>query len=201
METYPYKDMIKTPRQLYVSGDGNLQALRNDIRALNSYVNVFTSGKSDAQAISPLGNKFFLDTGVKCLTKIGTQEQRYAFVNNIPDDNIFGQGLVGGIIQNVSSINPGALFNAFSQNAQFCQKITMDTRDNQNNEAQESQYVNEAEIADYNACWFSNRKNPVSKTSCEGFTNRQIPKDPIVQVYIMGIGVLAAYMAFNFIKK
>jgi len=201
MDPYPYKDMIKEPRQIGVSEDGNLGALSNDVKALMSYVNVLSSGETEAQFVSPLGNKFFMDTGVKCNDQNGASQARFAFVNNIPDDGVLGRGLVAGILQDVTSIDPSALFNAFSQKEDTCQQITMDTRDNQNNAKRESRYVNNSDISKYNACWFPDRKNPVTNRTCEGFTNRQVPKDPIVQVYIAGVGVLAAYMAYRFMKK
>ena len=202
MDPYPYKDMVKTPRQMYVSGDGNLEALKNDIKAITGYVKVMSSGQSDAQMVSPLGNKYFMNTGVECKDVNGAMQPRYAFVNNIPDDDmILGRGLVSGIVQDIFAINPSAMFRAFSQKEDNCQKITMDTRDNTNTTGQESRYVNNSDIQSYNACWFPNKTNPVTKKTCEGFTNRQIPKDPIVQFYIFGVGCLAGYMAYRFIKK
>jgi len=203
LDTYPYKDMIKTPGEIGVSDNGNLGALATDVRAITKYVDVLNSGNSDAQFVSPLGNKYFMNTGVTCKDANGAKQERYVFVNNIPNKSIIGSGLVSGILQDIGAMDPSALFKAFSQKEDNCQKITMETRDNENQLAQESRYVNRSDIASYNACWFPDRKNPVdTKKSCrEGFTGSQIPKDPIVQLYILGIGCVAGYMAYRFIKK
>jgi hypothetical protein len=203
METYPYKDMILNPEQMGVSSDGNLGALKADVKAIVSYVDVLASGETRAQVISPLGNAYFMDTGVKCKDKNKVDQDRYVFVNNIPDKSFIGRGLISGIFQDIGGMNPAGLFKAFSQKEDPCQKITMNTRDNNNKSGQESRYVNNSDIMGYNPCWFSNGTNPVKKTKarCEGFTNRQIPKDPVVQVYLLGIGCIAAYMAYRFIKK
>ena len=132
----------------------------------------------------------------------GGSQPRYAFVNNVPDNQGFGKGLVPGMIQNITSIDPTALFKAFSNKTDNCQEITMDTQDNENNIASESRYVNNSDISTYNPCWFSNKTNPVNKTTCkEGFASRQIPKDPVVQLYLAGIGCLTAYTVYRFMKK
>jgi len=202
MDTYPYTEMILSPTQIGVSDAGNLGALSTDIRAMTSYVDVLMSGQSNAQVVSPLGNKYFLDTGMTCKDKDGADQQRYAYVNNIPDDFIAGRGLVSGIIQDVLALNPVALFGAFSGKEDPCQQITMETRDNANVSKQESRYVNQSDITQYNACWFPNKTNPVNKKVCrEGMENRKLPKDPVVQVYMVGIGCIAAFAVYRFMKK
>jgi hypothetical protein len=202
METYPYKDMIKTPQQMGVSDAGNLGALSADIKAITGYVGVITSGETNAQMAPTLGNKYFFKTGTTCVDMTGVSQARYAFVNNVPDNQGFGKGLVPGMIQNLTSIDPTALFKAFSSKTDNCQEITMDTQDNENNTGQESRYVNRSDIKTYNPCWFSNKTNPVTNTTCkESFSQRQIPKDPVVQVYLAGIGCLAAFMVYRFMKK
>ena len=202
MEPYPYKDMIKPPDQIGVSDAGNLGALSNDIKAISSYVDVLMSGYSNAQYVSPLGNKYFMPTNTKCNDKGGVVHDRYVFVNNIPDKAFGGQGLVGGIAQSLGGMDPAGLFKAFSSKADTCQSITMDTRDNNNTVKQESRYVNTADISTYNACWFPDKRNPISGAPCrEGFENQKVPKDPIVQLYVVGIGCVAGYMVYRFLKK
>ena len=202
MDTYPYKDMIRTPQEMGVSDAGNLGALGADVKAISAYVGVITSGESNAQIAPNMGNKYFFKTGTSCVDMTGVSQARYAFINNIPDNQGFGKGLVPGMLQTVTSIDPTALFKVFSSKTDNCQKITMDTQDNQTQAAQESRYVNTSDIKGYNACWFSNRTNPVTKATCrQGFSQRQIPKDPVVQVYLAGIGCLAAYAVYRFMKK
>jgi hypothetical protein len=201
MDPYPYSDMVKKPSEIGVSDEGNLSALGNDIRAIQGYVNVLMSGNSGAQRASPLGNQYFFDTKTECKDQTGVRQARYAYINNIPDHGLIGRGLVSGIVQDIAAIDPSSLFNAFSAKEDTCQKITMSTRDNTNKTGMESRYVNNADIAKYNPCWFPDRRNPVNDTRCEGMTNRHLPDDPIVKVYMLGLGAIAAFMVYRFMKK
>lgn len=204
LDTYPYQDMIKTPTEIGVSDKGNLKALGNDVTAIQSYVNVLMSGDSKAQRASPMGNKYFFNTGTECTDLTGATQARYAYVNNIPDGKIIGKGLVPGILEDLSALDPSALFSAFSQD-KTCQEITMSTRDNSNKNGEESRYVLNSDIEKYNPCWFPNKRNPMSGSKCEGLTNRRsscnIPNDPVVKLYMAGIGGLMAYLMYRFIKK
>jgi hypothetical protein len=66
--TYPYYQNIQTPSQIGMSSNGDLQTLGNDINGLIQYVEVLVTGNSQASSTGgPLGNKFFLPTGAKCL--------------------------------------------------------------------------------------------------------------------------------------
>jgi len=175
---YPYHTYIKSPDQIKSSSKGNLTALSNDIAALSSYVDVLVSGNSKAQVgKGPLGNKYFLDTGGTCTDSMGASQKRFIYINNIPDGNIplissaMGkpmtqfEGLVPGILEDLSYINPMKLFNAFSETSN-CQEITMEVKDISNNITTESQYVVNDDITDYSACWFPSKVNPVSKEDC-----------------------------------
>ena len=65
---YPYYKNIKTPKEIGMSSKGSLTALGNDINGLIQYVELLVSGNSKASATGkPLGNKFFLQTGAKCV--------------------------------------------------------------------------------------------------------------------------------------
>ena len=81
--TYPYSKYILPPGNLGASP--NPKALGNDVRALISYVQVLVSGRSKAQTVSPLGNRYFMDTGGKCKDATGAQQTRYVYINNVPD--------------------------------------------------------------------------------------------------------------------
>ena len=201
MDPYPYRDMIRKPTELGVSDAGNLATLGNDIKAIQGYVNVLMSGDSNAQQISPLGTQYFFNTKTQCNDQTGVRQDRYAYVNNIPDHGMIGRGLVSGIVQDIAGIDPTALFNAFSAKQDTCQEITMTTRDNANISRIESRYVNNLDIEKYNPCWFPQRRNPVTQRNCEGMTNRHLPDDPIVKVYVAGIGAIAAFMVYRFMKK
>ena len=199
--TYPYSDYILPPGALGASSAPG--ALGNDVRAILSYVNVLTTGNSRAQTIAPLGNQYFLDTGGKCKDDKGKQQTRYVYINNIPDNSLgVGQGLIPGILGNMSHINPSKIFSAFDDTT-TCQKIKMSIRDIQNNSRTEEQYVCDADIKTYNPCWFTNRENPVTKRKCnQGLTTRyEMPSDPMFQVYTLSVYVLGAYLLFCLVKK
>jgi len=218
--TYPYSSYILTPEKLGAST--NPKALGNDIKALASYVEVLVTGHSKAQSVSPLGNKYFMNTGGKCNDSTGAEQTRYVYINNVPDGNIpfitsaMGQpltsfeGLVPGVLGDISYINPAKLFSAFSTET-TCQKIKMPIRDISNNTSEEEQYVNNSDIKDYNPCWFSStqisknkskRINPVTNVECaEGMTTRTIQQDKMVQIYTASIYLLGTYLLFRLVRK
>jgi hypothetical protein len=218
--TYPYSNYILSPEKL--GSSSNPKALGNNVKALAAYVQVLVSGQSKAQKVSPLGNKYFMDTGGKCKDSTGAEQTRYVYINNVPDGNIpfissaMGEtmssfeGLVPGVLGNIAYINPAKLFSAFSPETP-CQKIKMPIRDISNNTTEEEKYVNESDIKEYNPCWFSTTQvsknkskkiNPVTNVECaEGMTTRTIHDDKMVQVYTASIYLLGAYILFRLVQK
>jgi hypothetical protein len=189
---YPYSDYIKSPKELNVSSKGTLDALGKNIDALEEYVEVLTTGKSKAQSVNPLGNKYFMDTNSTCSSSSGDQE-RYVFINNIPDSATGENGLITGIIQDIEQLNPEALFSAFSSDTS-CQKVTMDTRSTTNVIGQESRYVMDSDVESYNPCWFSNKMNPITKIKCkEGMTTRST----FNSAYYAGLAALVAVIVYR----
>lgn len=213
--TYPYSKYILPPDSLGASSAPTISALSNDVGALIAYVQVLTSGYSRAQAVGPLGNRYFENTGGTCKDSAGNSQKRYVYYNNIPDGNIpfissamktdtsANKGLVPGILGNIAAIDPTKLFTAFDKQT-TCQKIKMPVRDINNNEREEEQYVADSDIQTYNPCWFSNRTNPVTNKKCgEGMTtaNGELPNDKIFQMYTLSIYVLGAYLMYCLVKK
>jgi len=206
---YKYTDYIRTPDAMGASSAGNLRALSNDVRAMIGYVDVLVTGRGPAQTVAPLGNKYFMDTNAKCKGD-GADQPRFVFINNIPDGKIpllpgnqrDFRGLVPGLLEGLGYMNPSKLFDAFGKE-NTCQKVTMFTRDENNHASTESRYVMDADLKDYNPCWFTNRRNPVTGAGCsEGFTDRTpLPKDPVVQVYALGVGVLFTYLIYRVLQK
>ena len=208
-QNYPYSQYIKPPSQLGASTKGDMKTLGNNIGALQSYVGVLVTGHTRANVGGgPLGNKYFMDTTGKCKDQNGVEQSRYVYINNIPDGNIpfissaMGQtmssfeGLVPGILGNIAYIDPTKLFTAFTDSTD-CQKITMETRDVSNNITRESRYVTNDDIADYNPCWFPERRNPVTNVTCkEGMTNK-----PEVTLYFAGLGGLGIYVMYCLLNK
>jgi hypothetical protein len=213
--SYPYHKYIRKPDELGVSGKGDLKTLGNDISAMIGYTGVLVTGTSTAQAVSPLGDKYFIDTTSQCKSSDG-MVQRSVFLSNIPEGKIpfissamgtnFSnfRGLIPGMMENLGSIDPMAVVKAFTQD-NTCQKVTMEERDNNNNVSMQTRYVLNSDLNDLNPCLFQNRRNPVTGAKCrEGFENRelaQVPNDPIFQVYMAGVGLLGAYLLYRSLAK
>jgi len=201
---YPYYKYIRTPSALGASSAGNLTALGNDINALTDYVDVLVSGTSRAQTVSPIGNKYFLDTGATCFDATNTEQSRNIYINNIPDGSIpflpgSSKGLVPGVLEDIAYINPFKIFTAFSKGT-ACQQITMNTRTIENATSTDSKYVLLEDIADYNPCWFPDNKNPVTNEKCsEGMST--LPQDFSVQAYASGITILGIYIVTRLLQK
>jgi len=186
---YTYYDKIKDPASLGMSSKGTLNALGSDIEGLQQYVALLVSGKSKASVTGqPLGNKFFLQTMAKC----DNGEDRYAYLNFVPNGNIpiisnglgvdFSdfKGLIPGTISNLNSFNPMTIMQAFlAGSSPTCQEITMEVIDNNNLKTNETHYVSTVDIQNMDACWFSNKTNPITGVKCrETFRGYASPPPP-----------------------
>ena len=192
--TYPYYANIKPPNEIGMSTTGTSEALSSNIKGLREYVNILVSGNSTASATGgPLGNKFFMQTGGKCLDTTTNQEvDRYIYINNVPTgDEYFNvnlkgmgglnggfQGLIPGALQDLNVLNPYALMQSFLMpNPPPCQEITMETITVDNIKAVESQFVSTVDIQNMDPCTFPDNVNPVTGTTCgEGFSQRKTKK-------------------------
>ena len=225
--TYPYYKNIKTPSALGMSSKGSISAVSKDIDGLIAYVEVLVTGKSDASATGgPLGNKFFLKTGAKCMdissdASNNQQVDRYIYVNNVPVGNIpfisggmgtnFNdfEGLIPGAMGNLNVLNPFAIMQAFlSGSTPDCQEITMETIDINNNKSSETHYVTTVDIKNMDPCTFQDGNNPVTNVKCkESFntdTNNEtvsLPTDPIVQLYFLGLAIIGLYVLSKLMAK
>jgi hypothetical protein len=223
--TYPYSKFIKQPEELGSSSKAN--ALGKNVSALGDYVQVLVTGNSRAQSGgAPLGNKYFMNTGGTCKDTNGTTQTRYVYINNVPDGTIpfissgMGvqmtsfEGLVPGVLGDLSYINPFKIFSAFDTET-TCQKIKMPIRDITNATGEEEQYVCNSDISEYNPCWFLDGYNPVSKENCSsdgGGKNKKkkngmtlqyskLPNDFIFKTYEYGIYVLGVYLLYRLSVK
>jgi hypothetical protein len=222
--TYPYFKNIKMPSEIGMSDKGSLSALGKDIDGLIQYVEVLVTGKSKASTTGgPLGNKFFLKTGGKCVdSATDDQVDRYIYVNNVPQGNIpfisaglganFSdfRGLVPGAMGNLNVLNPFAIMQSFLSGATPpCQELTLETIDINNNKSSETHYVTVTDIKNMDPCSFSDGKNPSSGVSCkETFKGvsadaepLQIPDDPVAQLYFVSIAALGIYIFYRVMKK
>jgi hypothetical protein len=195
---YKYYKFIKTPKEIGMSGKGSLDAIGSNINGLIAYTELLVSGGGAASATGkPLGNKYFLQTGAQCTDKkSGNQVNRFIYVNNVPDGQIpfissgMGvnftefEGLLPGTMSNIAQMNPLGVFQAFMLgNNPECQPIKMETIDVNNNVSQETQHILTSDIKNMNACWFSNKINPVTKTKCrEAFENRKTQQNNFSEI-------------------
>jgi len=189
--TYPYYKNIKMPNEIGMSDKGTIEQMGKNIDGLIQYVNLLVSGDSSASSTgNPLGNKFFLQTGAKCLAtdkctdnedySTCEQTERYIYINNVPQGNIpfissglgvnFSEfkGLIPGTMGNLNVLNPFAIMRAFmSGSTPPCQEITMQTIDVNNNASSATHYVTLTDISNMDPCTFSDRKNPITGIKCK----------------------------------
>jgi hypothetical protein len=226
--SYPYYKNIKTPSQLGMSDRGTIQQMSQNIVGLTNYVEVLVSGTSSASATGgPLGNKFFLQTGGKCVDNSvdgsNNQVDRYIYVNNVPEGNIpfissgLGvdftdfRGLIPGAMSNLNVLNPFGLLQSFlAGSTPPCQEITMQTIDVNNNKSTETNFVTVTDIQNMDPCSFLNGINPITNAKCsESFTTGvsanaarvNMPDDPLAQLYFASLGLVGVYILYRFMEK
>ena len=219
---YPYYKNIKTPQEIGMSSKGSLTALGKDIDGLIQYVELLVSGNSKASATGkPLGNKFFLQTGAKCVdTKTKEQMDRYIYINNVPVGNIpfissgmgvnFSEfkGMIPGMMGNLNALNPFSIMQAFmSGTTPDSQEITMETIDVNNNKSSETHFVTLVDINNMDPCLFPDKTNPITKEKCrEAFTTSddmspKLPDDTIDQIYFASLAGVGIYILYKFMLK
>jgi hypothetical protein len=208
--SYPYYENIKSPSQLGMSDSGTMKQLGKNIDGLIQYVEVLVSGTSGASKTGqPLGNKFFLNTGGKCndvATK--TQQDRYIYINNVPNGDIpfissaMGQnfkdfrGLIPGIMSDLNVLNPFDITQAFMAGSNpDCKKIKLQTIDNNNQKSSESHYLTLVDI--------KNQKLKESFTSgiADNSEEIKLPNDPVAQLYFAGLAGLSIYVLYRLMNK
>jgi hypothetical protein len=234
-EQYNYSDNIRPPAGIGFDNNGTFPQLGRNINGFEDYVNLLVSGNSPASVTNaPLGNKYFLETKGTCQAvdncttdSSGNQTcqttTRYLYMNNIPTGgmgtdsvNPQFQGLVPGILEDLTQLNPMGVFDAFLDSSPpKCQQITMETIDNNNNSSTDTQYVTLTDISNMDPCWFTgsqyNGVNPVSNTSCQesfktnvGVANNAevIMSDDITeQLYFAGLACVGIYIFYCIMKK
>ena len=225
--TYPYYKNVKMPEDIGMSSKGTLSATAKDVDGLIAYVELLVSGGGKASSTGkPLGNKFFLKTGAKCLDKDSDQKvDRYIYVNNVPTGNIpfisnglgvnFAEfkGLIPGTMSNLNVINPFAIMQGFlGGSTPDCQQITMETIDINNNRSEETHYVTTIDIQNMDPCIFKDKKNPVNDKKCkETFENYKetkyddnvlgMPDDSLVQFYFATLAGLSIYLLYRIANR
>jgi hypothetical protein len=224
--TYPYYQNVNTPSQIGMSSNGNLQTLGNDIEGLISYVELLVSGTGSASSTGqPLGNKFFLKTGAKCMdTATNQQVDRYIYVDNVPtgdlpfissamgEDFTEFKGLIPGAMSDLNVLNPYTIMQSFLSGATPpCQEVTLQTIDNNNNSSNETQYVTLVDLQNMDPCSLPNGVNNYTsppQTCQQAFTNRtqtskpvMMPKDLTAQIYFASLAAVGVYVVYRLMEK
>lgn len=219
--SYPYYKYIRTPKQLGMSSKGN--NIGNNIGGLISYIELLVTGETRASATGgPLGDKFFLKTIAKCHDiKTNNTVNRSIYINNIPDGNIpfissglggvsFSsfKGLIPGVMGNIGNLNPLNLFKGFTNGGNpKCQALTMETRDENNVVSEETNYVLINDIEDMPACWFKNKRNPITGKNCiEAFNNIDTTllddnENLYSKLYYLSLVLFSMYLVKLYLKK
>jgi hypothetical protein len=179
--TYPYWKNIRNPSELGMSDKGSISVMAKDVAGLINYVEVLVTGKGKASKTGkPLGNKFFLKTGAKCIDDKKNLQDRYIYINNVPLGNVpfissgMGtnfkelKGLLPGTMSNLDSINPIEVIQGFSAGGTPpCQKVTLQTISTDNKTSKETHYITTLDLQSMDPCNFMDGKNPVTKNKCK----------------------------------
>jgi hypothetical protein len=179
--TYPYWKNIRSPSELGMSDKGSISVMAKDVAGLINYVEVLVTGSGKASKTGkPLGNKFFLKTGAKCLDDKNNTQDRYVYINNVPLGNVpfissgMGtnfkdmRGLLPGTMSNLNALNPFEIIQGFSAGGTPpCQQITLQTINTDNVISSETHYMTKLDIQSMDPCNFSDGKNPITGTKCK----------------------------------
>ena len=144
------------------------------------------------------------------------------FINNIPSGSIpfltkgagvqftDFEGLVPGIMEDLGSMNPIAIFQGFMQgNNPPCTEITLPTigqppdgNSNPNIKDTTTFHVSNTDIKSINPCTFPDGKNPITGVPCrETFTSYQSATENYRNFYIFLCGLLLIFIVQKLLKK
>lgn len=180
IHTYNYAKNIKAPKEMDMSTKGNLKTLRNNVKGIQSYIEILTFGGGNAsrRGGEPLGNRYFMDLGIKCKDiESGEKKNMYSYINNVPtgnvpflssatDRNVGIKGLVPGVIEKAAELNPITLFSKMNFDVPECVEVTLpvDGITNENNKEIkvsdnkfESHYVSIKDLKAMNGCIFDDK--------------------------------------------
>jgi hypothetical protein len=243
-ENYSYFNKIRTPKKMGMGTKGTLKQMEKNIGGIMNYSSILVEGGGPAsmkwcpysdieycrkwrkrtkqKPPTPLGNKFFLKTGVKCKDKkTGKMVDRYTYHNNQADGNLkiagislgsgFSdfKGLVPSMMESTNELNPMPLFGAFMQGGKpVCRKITMEVVNKNDVSSKQARHVSDLDISYMDECWFPNGKNPVTGDKCpEGFISsnnimdslkiNKLDDKPFANLYNASYGMLLVYLIYK----
>jgi len=196
---YDYKGKVKGPGALGMSDKGTLQALGKDVRGLIGYSDILTRGGGVASRVNgALGNKFFLKTGMKCISKkTGKSVNRYIYMNNVPNAPL--AGLIKGTTTGIDSLNPYRIMGSFGAGADpICRPISLEVIDNNNSRRRETHYMTLNDIK-YLRQGFSNME--LEEDPLDTSDEIQLPEDIYIQAYYVFLATFGIYVIYKLMGK
>tara|TARA_Y100000389_G_scaffold115304_1_gene112371 strand:+ start:227 stop:1108 length:882 start_codon:yes stop_codon:yes gene_type:complete len=184
IHNYNYAKNIKPPKELGMGTTGNLKTLRNNINGIKSYMEIISSGGGEAsrRGGKPLGNRYFMDMGLKCKDiDTGEKKNLYSYINNVPTGNVpflsattgsntGVQGLIPGVIEKAAELNPVTLFSKMNFKVPDCVEVTLPVDGITDSDGKEvndfdSQYVSTKDLKNMNGCIFDDtaKDKPANK--------------------------------------
>lgn len=221
---YKYYRFIRTPQELGMSSRGNMKTLAKNVAGLVNYTKLMVEGTGAANKAGnrPLGNKFFLKTGGECKASDGSNQDRYIYIDNVPNGSIpflssamgsnFSdfRGLVPGAIGSAAEMNPLSMMSGFMQgNNPKCTPVSLsEINSNNRKTGRKTRYIANGDILQMDPCTFGGRlpiPNPGGgyerRSGCvESFVgNAKITNKNknLANVYTLGVGGLLLYILFR----
>ncbi len=144
--TYSYADELKSPRELGIQRDGSFDGIMRAVAGVNYYADTIGFGEStmfakgQGMTQSPLGVRFFVETGAKCSNGATMHEYVDTIPTGIPgrvgdEMRQMGlpqlRGLGPGIVEDATSaLNPMPLLNAAVKGGYAsCKQVTLPVGD------------------------------------------------------------------------
>lgn len=212
---YRYYKMIKSPEEMGMSDKGTLGTITNNITGLIGYINLLAVGGGKAsKVVGPLGSRFFLKTGAKCLDVVSkNQVQRSIYFDFIPDGSLpfitsvtglsfpTFEGIVPGVMSNLAHVHPTQLFNAFGTGGNPpCSAVTLSVRDEANIPDQyETAFVTIDDQKNISALNEDFSTLSDMQGQKKGIIN--MPNDPLVKIYYSALALLGLYILMRLLKK
>lgn len=155
--SYSYVTKITSATELAEQGKITIKGdnLENNVNAMMSYILLTTDGNSKNKVpvidVENLGNKFFMNTFLKCKDiKSKKDVERSIYINNVPTGRykMLGggqtgyKGLIPGIISNLESFNPfDAIKELIGSSTPDCVEVKLETIDNSNVASKDKGYI------------------------------------------------------------
>jgi hypothetical protein len=224
---YKYYEFINTPEELGMSDKGTMETLGADVAGLINYTKLLVEGTGAANKAGdrPLGNKFFLKTGGSCKASNGSSQDRYIYIDNVPNGSIpflssaMGsnfkslRGLVPGAIGDAAAMNPLSMMAGFMQGSNpSCTPISLPEINSKNQKTgRVTRYVANGDILQMDPCTFGG-KLPI-KNSSGSYPSRKGCAEPFVgsrfnvknknfaNLYALGVSGLLMFLLFRLNTK